>query len=132
MLLIKSKFQDCLSSFPAGEFSPVINPPAETRVGPELNGIGTEAEEYSQLVGKSLNLTSKRDQLPDDDEEQKRKKAKRANQISRDIGRSAGLYPFFFDKFLVWSDYVEGKLNEEEFMEKVREEVARKAESLKN
>jgi hypothetical protein len=131
MFLVKSKLQDYLSSFPAIEFSPVINTAMGTGVGPGINGIGTEIEQYSQLIGKPL--TSKGDNLAGDkDQEGKRKRAKRANEIFRIISKSVGLHFFFFDKFLVWSDYVEGKLNEEEFVEKVREEVKRKAESLKN
>ena len=131
MFLLESKFQDRLSSCCAAEFSPMIKTGMGMGAGPRPNGLGTEIEQYSQLIGKSL--TSKRDNLPDDEEkEQKRKRAKRANEIFRDISRSAGLYPFFFDKFLVWSDYVEGKLNDDEFTQRVREEVRRKAESLKN
>ena len=131
MFLVKSKLQDCLSSFLAIEFSPVTNTAMGKRVGPGLNGIGTEIERYTQSIGKLL--TSKGDSLADnEDKEQKRKRAKRANEIFRIISKSGGLHSFFFDKFLVWSDYVEGKLNEEEFVERVREEVKMKAESLKN
>jgi hypothetical protein len=112
-------------------FSRVINAATGTRVEPGLNSIGTEFEQYSQLIRKSL--TSRGDSLAGDkDEEQKRKRAKRANEIFRIISKSVGLHSFFFDKFLVWSDYVGGKLNEEEFVEKVREEAKRKAESLTN
>lgn len=131
MLIAKSKVQDCWSFFPAIEFSPVINTAMGNSAGPGLNGIGTDFEQYSQLIGKSL--TSKGGSLAGDkDKEQKRKRAKRANEIFRAISESAGLHSFFFDKFLVWSDYVEGKLNEEAFVEKVREEVKIKAELLKN
>ncbi len=131
MLFVKSKVKECSSSLPAIEFSPVINTAMGAGVGPGLNGIETELEQYSQLIGKPL--VSSGDSLAGDkDKEQKRKRAKRANEIFRAISKSVGLNSFFFDKFLVWSDYVEGKINEEEFMEKVREEAKRKAESLEN
>lgn len=131
MSLVESKVLDCLNSFPAMEFSPVIGTPMKAMGGPGFNGIESEIEQYPQLIAKSS--TSKRDNPADDEEkEQTRKRAKRANEIFRIVSKSAGLHPFFFDKFLVWSDYVAGKLNDEEFMERVREEVKRKAESLTN
>jgi hypothetical protein len=130
MFLIESKFQDCFGSFFAMEFS-LTNAAMGMGDPPLLNGLDTGIEEYSQLIGKSV--PSRANNLSDDEEkEQKRKRAKRANEIFRNIGKSAGFYPFFFDKFLIWSDYVEGKLNEEEFTERVREEVRIKAESLQN
>ncbi len=131
MLFLNSKVQDCLSSFPCIELSPVFNPSMGASSGPGPNSFGGEIEQYTQLIGKSLN--SRVDSLAGDkDKEQKRKRAKRANEIFRSISKSVGLDSFFFDKFLVWSDYVEGKLDEEEFTERVREEVKRKAESIKN
>jgi hypothetical protein len=103
------------------------------KAGSGLNGFGDEIKQYSQSIGNSLNLTSKGDNLVNDKEkEQRRKRAKRANEIVRTISKSVGLHPFFFDKFLVWSDYVEGKLNEEDFIERVREEVNTKAALLEN
>ena len=131
MFLTKSKFRHSSSSFSEFELSPVINTAMGMGAEPGLNGFGPGIEQYSQLTGDSL--TSRGDNLSDNEEkEQKRKRAKRANEIFRDISKSVGLHSFFFDKFLVWSDYVEGKLNEEEFTEKVREEVTIKAEALKN
>jgi len=131
MFFIKSKVQDW-TSFSGIEFSPV-NTGMGMGVGQGPNGIGTGIEQYPQVIGKSLNLTSKGDNLADDEEKKRtRKRAKRANEIFRTISKSVGLHPFFFDKFLVWSDYVEGKLNEEEFMDRVREEVKKRAESLEN
>lgn len=95
---------------------------------------GKDFEQYGQLFGKHLDLDSRRDSLANEKgkREQARKRAKRANEILRNMCRSAGLPPFFFDRFLVWSDYVEGKLNEEEFIEIVREEVEKKAQALQN
>ena len=130
MFLLKWKLQGSRSFF-----SPVELSPLDTAMG--IAGgkgpydSGTGIEQYSQLIGKSL--TSRADNPADDKEKERtRKRAKRANEIFRIVSKNAGLQPFFFDKFLVWSDYVEGKLNEEEFMDRVREEVKKKAESLEN
>ena len=129
MALTKSKFQDCPSSG-AGLF-PFIDNGMGMQAGTDSNGFGAGAEQYSQLIGKPL-ISRGENLVRDKDEEQRRKRAKRANEIFRSLSQSAGLHTFFFDKFLVWSDYVEGKLNEEEFTERGREEVKRKAESLEN
>jgi len=132
MSIMKSEILNCFGPVSASEFFPVVNSAMGIKAESELNGISSEMEQYTQLIGKSF-LITKGDNLSDDKEkEQKRKRAKRANEIFRTISKSAGLHPFFFDKFLVWSDYVDGKLNEEEFMETVREEVNIKAASLKN
>jgi len=133
MSLIKSRIQNGLSPFSAGGLSAAIDSATGMNGGPGLNGIGTEMEQYAQLIGKSLNSASKGDNLAGDkEEERKRKRAKRANEIFRTVSKTAGLHPFFFDQFLVWIDYVEGKLNEEELEEAVRQEVNIKAASLKN
>jgi len=133
MFVAKSKFRGCSICISAMEFSPVISTVMGMGLGAGPNGIGTEIEPYSQLIGKSLNSASRGGNSADDEEKElRRKRAKRANEIFRIISSSAGLHAFFFDKFLVWSDYVEGKLNEEEFTESVRQEVKRKAELLKN
>ena len=128
MVLIESILQDCPR--PAAGFFPVINNGMGMQAGTDSNGAGAGLEQYSQLIGKPL--ISRAENLQDKDEEQRRKRAKRANEIFRSVSHSAGLQAFFFDKFLVWSDYVEGRLNDEEFTQRVREEVKRKAESLEN
>jgi hypothetical protein len=133
MSLTGLRIQNYHSRFSAVEPCCAIHSPMGVKAGPGLNSIGAEIEQYSQLIGKSLNSASKGGNPADDgEEERKRKRAKRANEIFRSISKTAGLIPFFFDNFLVWSDYVEGKLNEEDFTERVREEVNIKAASLKN
>lgn len=97
----------------------------------DSSGVGGGFEQYSQILGKRL-VSRGENLVQDKDEELRRKRAKRANEIFRSLSQSAGLHAFFFEKFLVWSDYVEGKLNEEEFAQRVSEEVKRKAESLDN
>ena len=131
MFLIELESKNCLSSLSAVKLSPMIPPAMGMGGGQGFDGMGPEAEQYSQLIGKSL-IPRAPILVNDKKEEQKRKRAKRANEIFRIVSKSAGLGFFFFDKFLVWSDYVEAKLNEEEFTEKVREEVNLKASSLKN
>jgi len=133
VFVTKLKFQNGISAFTDIELSPVINSAPGMKAGLGLDAIGAGTEQYSQLIGKPLSSAPREDNLGEDKEnERRRKRAKRANEIFRIVSRSAGLHPFFFDKFLVWSDYVEGKLNEEEFTERVREEVNIKAALLKN
>ncbi len=86
----------------------------------------------SQFIGQLLKSANRGNPAENDEKEQRRKRAKRANEIFRAISRDAGLDSSFFDKFLIWSDYVEGKLSEEEYAEKVREEVEKKLELLEN
>ncbi len=129
MVSQKTKFQDCTR--PTAGLFPIINNGMGMQTGPDSNGVGAGGEQYSQLIGKPL--ISKAENLArDKDEQQRRKRAKRANEIFRSVSHGAGLNTFFFDKFLVWSEYVEGRLNDEEFAERVREEVRRKAETLEN
>lgn len=129
MVPIDTRLQNCLREA-AGLF-PVINNGATTPAGTDANGFGAGFEQYSQLIGKPL-ISRAENLVQDKEEEQRRKRAKRANEIFRSVSQSAGLQAFFFDKFIVWSDYIEGRLNDEEFTEKVREEVNLKAESLEN
>lgn len=88
-------------------------------------------EQYSELFGKYIHYARNDRARRDQEEAKRRERAKRANGIFRMIYKSSGLAPLFFDNFLLWSDYVEGKMSEEEFMEKVREEASRKVEALK-
>jgi hypothetical protein len=125
------KSKNRFGPFFAAGLSPFDNSAVGTQAGPGINGMGADMDQYSQLLGTSL--TSRRANVADDKAKQeKRKRAKRANEIFRTMSNGAGLHPFFFDKFLVWSDYVEGNLSEEDFTERVREEVNAKAALLSN
>ncbi|MDR3553110.1 MAG: hypothetical protein P4L55_00010 [Syntrophobacteraceae bacterium] len=129
MVLTKLKFQECPGS--TAGLSPLVDNGMGMQAGTDSNGLGAGPEQYSQLIGKPL-FPRAENLVQDKDEEQRRKRAKRANEIFRSVSQSAGLPAFFFDKFLVWSDYVEGRLSDEEFTERVREEVKRKAASMEN
>ncbi len=121
--------QKCPGS--AAGLLPFANSGMGMQTGADPDGFGPGAEQYSQLIGKPL--ISREDNLVrDKEEQQRRKRARRANEIFRSISQNAGLQAFFFDKFLVWSDYVEGRLNDEELTERVLEEVRRKAGLLDN
>ena len=127
---IKSKWQG-RPNYEAG-FSPsLINDGLGMQAGTDSNGAGAGLEQYSQLIGKPL-ISKGENLVQDKDEQLRRKRARRANEILRSLRHGAGLHAFFFDKFLVWSDYVEGKLDEEEFTQRVREEVELKAKTLEN
>ncbi|MGC9194545.1 MAG: hypothetical protein ACP5IL_03720 [Syntrophobacteraceae bacterium] len=110
---------------------PLANNGMGMQVGADSSNYGAGSEQYSQLIGKPL-ISKGENLVQNEEEELRRKRAKRANEIFRSVSQSAGLEAFFFDKFLVWSDYVEGKLGDEEFTQRVREEVSRKAHSLAN
>jgi predicted solute-binding protein len=60
-----------------------------------------------------------------DEEKEKRERAKQANRIYRKVCQDAGLEVSFFQDFVSWSDYVEGKIDEEEFYDRARAEVKR-------
>ncbi len=123
------KFEGCPNET-SGLF-PLNNNGMGMQVGADSSGYGAGSEQYSQLIGKPL--VSRGENLVESEEEAlRRKRAKKANEIFRSVSQSAGLEAFFFDKFLVWSDYVEGKLGDEEFTQRVREEVSRKAKPLEN
>jgi hypothetical protein len=131
MFEIKSKVQNYPGYFSSIGLSP-FNTAMGIGGGQGINTGGSGIEQYPETtIGKSPNLVSGGGNLTEETK-QTRRRAKRANEIFRIISKSVGLRPFFFDKFLVWSDFVEGKLNEEDFIERVREEFQRKAESLEN
>lgn len=81
-----------------------------------------EMGEFSASFGKYL-VIEKEDLKYSEEEEEKRKRARRANSIYRQVCREAGLSLFFFHDFLSWSDYVEGKISDAVFYERARREV---------
>jgi hypothetical protein len=58
-------------------------------------------------------------------EEETKKRAKQANKIYRMMCREAGLMVCFFHDFTSWSEYVEGKIDDAEFTERVKREIER-------
>jgi hypothetical protein len=81
-----------------------------------------ELEGYSKNHGKYV-VIDKENPIAPSGEIEKRKRAKRANRIFRDLCRNTGLTLCFFNGFSSWSDYIRGKMTEKEFIEKARMEV---------
>ena len=124
MIDIFEKIENCSG----GTCSPGLNTLPGAGVNSVPNGLDLGLD--SQFIGQLLKSVNKGNPADNEEKEQKRKRAKRANEIYRAISRDAGLDSSFFDKFLIWSEYVEGKLSEEEYAAKVREEVEKKLELL--
>jgi hypothetical protein len=80
-----------------------------------------ELAEFAKRFGKFL-VIEKEDPTRSDDAE-KKERVKRANRIYRKLCEAAGLTFCFFNKFATWSDYVEGKISESEFLEEAKFEV---------
>jgi len=81
----------------------------------------TELTEFAKSFGKYL-VIEKEDPSPSEDAE-KKERVKRANKIYRTLCETTGLTFCFFNSFAVWSDYVQGKISETEFLEKAKLEV---------
>jgi hypothetical protein len=81
----------------------------------------TELTEFAKSFGKYL-VIEKEDPSPSEDAE-KKERVKRANKIYRTLCEATGLTFCFFNSFAVWSDYVQGKMGEKDFLEKAKMEV---------
>lgn len=82
----------------------------------------SELDQFSQSFGKYV-VMKKDDHKQADEETEKRKRAKRANKIYREVCSETGMTVCFFHDFLSWSDFVEGKIEETEFYERVKREI---------
>jgi hypothetical protein len=80
-----------------------------------------ELAEFAKSFGKYL-VIEKEDPTPPEDSE-KKARVKRANRIYRTLCDSTGLSLCFFNNFAIWSEYVEGKITEQEFLEQAKLEV---------
>jgi len=84
-----------------------------------------EMQELSKSFGKFVFVDKNEERRRLDEEKEKRERAKQANKIYRKVCQDEGLEVSFFQDFVSWSDYVEGKIDEEEFYDRVRAEVKR-------
>ena len=96
---------------------PVLSPPYEG--GEIARGQLDEQtrkglEQYSRSM-EAFSATDKEDKKFSDEERARRDRAKKANKIYRQACSDAGLESCFFDNFGVWSDYVAGRLSDDEF-----------------
>ncbi|HQN19516.1 MAG TPA: hypothetical protein PKV86_10265 [Syntrophobacteraceae bacterium] len=80
-----------------------------------------ELTEFAGSFGKYL-VIDREDPSSSDDTE-KKNRVKRANRIYRKLCDAAGLTFCFLSDFATWSDFVEGKISEEELTKKAKSEV---------
>ena len=81
----------------------------------------TELAEFGKTFGKYL-VIEKEDPTPSDGGE-KKERVKHANRIYRKLCDATGLTLCFLNGFGTWSDFVDGKISEPEFLEKAKLEV---------
>jgi hypothetical protein len=81
----------------------------------------TELAEFTKSFGKYL-VIEKEDPTPSENGE-KKERVKRANRIYRKLCDATGLTFCFLNGFGAWSDFVDGKISEVEFLEKAKLEV---------
>jgi hypothetical protein len=60
------------------------------------------------------------------EENEKRQRAKLANQVYKKVCNETGLTACFFHDFSTWSDYVKGDINESELYNKAKDELKKK------
>jgi hypothetical protein len=80
---------------------------------PPLDDAGRGLEQYSQTFGKYI--SDKDGKHFSREEKEKRDRAKRANRIYRQACEETGLKACFFSNFGEWSEYVDGKMSDDEF-----------------
>jgi hypothetical protein len=86
--------------------------------GPQLDDQAKGQVDYAKTFGPMIAGGPKEETKLSGEDVKKRERAKRANKIYRQVCNQAGLETCFFNNFGSWSDYVGGKINEEEFREK--------------
>ncbi len=79
-----------------------------------------ELDRFSSKFGKYLVI--KKEEPPREDPD-KKKRVKRANKIYKDVCDKGGIELCFFSNFSTWKDFVEGKMDEDEFHEKAKIEL---------
>ncbi|MCE5333889.1 MAG: hypothetical protein LLG06_04810 [Desulfobacteraceae bacterium] len=87
-------------------------PGSNPRDGQDLRNF----EEYSRVFGKHLSDNDGRTGFSEEDRIRK-DRAKRANQIYRQVCENVGVKSCFFSNFSEWSDYMDGRMSESEFEE---------------
>lgn len=85
-----------------------------------------ELEDFTRSFGKYM-VVEKQESKAAKEEDQKRERARLANAIYKKVCEEAGLTLCFFNNFGVWSDFVEGKIDEAEFTQKAHEESVKMA-----
>ncbi len=71
-------------------------------------------EQYSQIFGKYLSEKDGEKKFTEE-ERLRRERAKKANRIYKQVCEDLQLSACFFNNFGDWSEYVEGKMSDDEF-----------------
>ena len=71
-------------------------------------------EQYSQTFGKYLSEKDGEKKFTEE-ERQRRERAKKANRIYKQVCEDLQLSACFFNNFGDWSEYVEGRMSDDEF-----------------
>ncbi len=82
-----------------------------------------EVPDLLKSFGKYVVMDAGAESKLKEEEEEKRKRARKASEIYRRVCRDVGVGLLFFEDFSSWSDFVEGKMDEEEFYKKARIEL---------
>ncbi len=82
-----------------------------------------EMEQFSRSFGKYVVIDRKEEARHQQEEKEKKERARRAAKIYKQVCAEAGMKVCFFHDFLSWSDFVEGKLTEEEFYARAKLEA---------
>ena len=82
-----------------------------------------ELEQFSLSFGKYVVI--QKEDHKHEAEEEKKKRAKQANKIYRKMCQSSGMTVCFFHDFISWSQFVDGQIDDAEFTERVKREIAK-------
>ena len=91
-----------------------------------------ELEELSRDFGKYVVANKDEEHKHLQDEKEKLERAKQANRIYRQVCAETGMKVSFFQDFSSWSDFVEGKITENEFYQRARSEVEKMSTKIRS
>jgi hypothetical protein len=94
----------------------ILSPFGESGMGqqvPSPEDASRGFEQYSQIFGKYI--SAKDEKHFSTEEKGKRDRAKRANRIYKQVCEETGLKACFFSNFGEWSEYIDGRMSDDEF-----------------
>jgi hypothetical protein len=94
----------------------ILSPFGESGMGqqvPSLEDAGRGFEQYSQTFGKYIG--DRDGKQFSHEEKEKRDRAKKANRIYKQVCEDIGLKACFFSNFGEWSEYIDGRMSDDEF-----------------
>jgi hypothetical protein len=88
-----------------------------------------ELADFRKTFFKYTIIYREEEQTSRNEDEGKKHRQKAANKIYQKLCKEYGLRQCFFTEFNAWSEYVQGRLGEAEFMERARQEAAKMLQS---